>query len=229
MAAITSITGFNPERLNEAKNLVLTLDVNALVFRGMASRVHDRMLDLHNEHYIPEKVNVFTNDEGMIGLFVKLGWDLSCLGSQVLDAPVWPIDTVPTTTIELKAPGKGLDWHNDVSKAQEPNQLYLPLGVGVSVNLVGPAIFKVASTLQPLALSPRLTQQQIDHLAIEASVKPSKLELETALESVLYPGDVVMWRQPVAHQVSVYEEEPNNLRRAIIFIEEDLVTASSPI
>ena len=226
MAEIVAINGFSPERLVDAENMVSNLDVNALVFRGMALSVHDKMLKLHKQFYSLNESNKFTNDEEMIGLLVEMGWDIPSLGNQTPEGPVWPIDAVPTTTIELVPPGGGIDWHNDVSRGKEANQICLPLGIGVSINLVSPALFKVASVVQPLALNYRLSQHQIDELVEGASVKFTDPELESALESVLYPGDVIMWRQPVAHQVWVYEEDPDNLRRAIIFLEEDVATAS---
>mgnify|MGYP000973201456 CR=1 FL=1 len=220
MAEMISVTGYSPEQLRDAVDLVVDCDVSAVIFRGMAGGVHDQLERLYADKYIFGAINKFPYPGEVSSALKGLGFDLGYFSRQTLDAEVWPLDTLQSTTIELVQKGQGINWHTDVVKTDKTDEIYLPYGVGFSLNLAGSAIFRVTKERAPLSIpASKLSRTQLDVLITEASIEHTGEAV--VLEGYLEPGDVVCWRQPVAHQVSVLDQG----RHAIVFIQEDHVTA----
>ncbi len=220
MPEMISIVGFSPERMPEAMSLIHEYDINALVFRGMVAGVQGQLRELYDASFVEGAINKHAYPGGVTRTLQGLGFDLGHFSRQPLDTELWPSNTVQHTSIELVETGRGIGWHTDVVGTDNDNELYLPYGLAFSLNLAGQAIFSVVEERSQIIVPGRtLSKYQLNMLESEATLED--IGHATILEGFLEPGDVVCWRQPVAHQVTVLDEA----RHAIVLIQEDYVTS----
>lgn len=222
MPEIDSIVGYSPERMPEAMDLMNEHDINALIFRDMISGVHSELLELYKANFVEGAINKHSYPSEVTNALQALGFSMKHFSRQPLDVAMWPDKTIQHTTVELVEKSRGIGWHTDVVGTDGVDELYLPYGYSFSLNLAGRAIFRVLKDRIELPIPGRsLNAQQLDVLASKAALED--IGDANILEGYLEPGDVFCWRQPLAHQVTVLDEE----RHAIIFIQEDYVIASS--
>ena len=224
-----SIAGYKPERLGDAIELAWSLDdVTAIVMSGMADSVLDETVSIHNaqnEGIVRHEYGSEISDQ-----LVNIGWNLGYLASQSSDITHLPFVKETQTTIDFVRAGEGVDWHTDIVPMGEfkyvsPGQrraIAVPFGWGVSMNLVDFAIFRVAvkCDLPTVTSDVDLLPEAINNvLERRKASKP-----DDYYEAFLRPGDVIIWRQPAAHNVKTFEARTSAEKRiAIVLVNQDIV------
>lgn len=220
MSGMLVIGGFSPERLSDAMGIMQECDMDAILFEGMAKNVHRELQEVYDEHYVDGAINKHSYPGDVANRLQALGFNLLDFARQPLDAELWPDDTHQHTSIEFVEKNRGIDWHTDVVRTGEEHELYLPYGFSFSLNLAGRALFEVAEDRTRVQVPARtLSRHQVNVLATAAHVE--SIGNANTLEGWLNPGDVVCWRQPVPHRVTVID----STRHAIVMIQEDYVSA----
>jgi hypothetical protein len=223
MSKINTISGFTPERFVDALRLMQETDSSAIVFKAMVLSIHDQLVELHDEYYMNPDIR-FATGPGIIEL-AGLGIDVETFNAQQLENEIWPPIKMSQTNVDLVEPGKLLGWHNDVIKAGEdiPDQIYLPKGVSASMNLVGFANFVIDLEVKPIAITgDAISAEDIERLSDSAEFPYSSgLPIDPSV-ALLFPGDVIFWKQPANHKINVADPD----RRAIVLITEDLAVVT---
>lgn len=226
MAEITTISGYKPENLGKALDIASSLEINALVFKGMATAVHDRMLEIYS--FTPPEVRKVHQDGNEYLALEDLDWDLYSFNEQRDNQEIPSTIQASNTVIEMVRPGESINMHTDVM-TNGPGSLFFPRGYGMSINLVGCALFKVVRESEPVDFDAANSSE--DFVAdIKAQVSTDGIEDSDCDEALLFPGDVILWRQPFAHKVSLIEPFADyGTRSAIALIREDLVSSKFPV
>jgi hypothetical protein len=201
------------------------------VFTNMADGAHDDLVDIHKIVYKGIGKRALNQKPLRIEL-LNLGCDLDAFSYQPFPYNIESVPEFEVTTIDLIEPGIGVSWHQDIvngpgTNPDSPNAISLPFGFGVSINLVNQSDFYVEDFDRTIDLAHPFTKafiaQTIGASGLGDSIDTSEHDI---LHATLYPGDVVIWRQPYAHKVIVPESQPpKKQRRSITIMREAIFDA----
>ena len=220
MTEATFIRGYTPERIGDALDLMQELsdqDVFMVVFRGMARTTHDELVKLHKKNFVSPTDRGYQNE--VDARMYDLGWDIDTFAKQHHD-PNKQLDVFDNVTYELLEMGMGIGMHIDMIPDISGTAITIPRGFGMSINLVSSVEFKVEERRREIYMPEKVTVADIDDL-IGRGVNLDEIVGDGVTFAKVDYGDVVMWRQPQAHKVSVYETD----RRGIAIIREDVLEA----